>query len=467
MPHGPRRRSPLPAAAALAAAVVVAGLLAAAAALAAAPSAAAAEVSGGPAGFEVTTVAGGLEVPWSMDIAPDGRIFFTERGGRLWIIGADGSLPGEPALSIDAGIVEGGLLGVALGPSFPDEPHVYIYHTYREFFSVYNRVVRYTEDGGALRDPSVLVDRIPGGPVHDGGRIRFGPDGMLYATTGDAGNVRLSRDLGSTAGKILRIAPDGSVPADNPYPGSPVYSSGHRNPQGIDWHPATGALVASEHGPSGERGFGQDEINVIERGADYGWPDAAGDEAAEGTVAPAVHSGDETWAPSGASFYTSDAIPEFDGRLLVAALAGKRLLAVSFEEGPGGGMSVAGIEDHLAGEYGRLRDVVDGGDGSVYVLTSNRDGRGRAAEQDDRILRLVPAAAAAGAGGDPGPAGAEGGGARQGGEAGVAEDSAPARCGPGLEPVVKRADGSPACVRPATAAILVERGWAAEPPETG
>ena len=431
--------------------------------------------AGGPAGFEVDTVAGGLEVPWSMDIAPDGRIFFTERGGRVWIIGPDGSLPGEPALSIDAGFVEGGLLGIALDPSFPDEPHVYVYHTYRELFSVHNRVVRYTEDGGALRDPSVLIDRIPGGPVHDGGRIRFGPDGMLYVTTGDAGNVRLSRDLGSTAGKILRIAADGSVPADNPHPGSPVYSSGHRNPQGMDWHPGTGALVASEHGPSGERGFGQDEINVIERGGDYGWPDAAGDESADGAIAPAAHSGSETWAPSGASFYTSGAIPEFDGRLLVAALAGKRLLAVSFEEGPGGRLAVSGIDEHLAGEYGRLRDVVDGGDGSVYVLTSNRDGRGRAAGQDDRILRLVPAASGPPAPGDGGGENADGG--MQGGTAGddgragqssgaaaaAAGGAPPAQCAQGLEPVVKRSDGSQACVRPATAAILVERGWAEGP----
>ena len=425
--------APPPPRAALTAAAAALAVAAAAGAAAGAPGAEAAAT-----GYEVATVAEGLEVPWSMDIAPDGRIFFTERGGRAWIIGADGSIPGEPALSIDAGIVEGGLLGIALDPSFPGEPHVYVYHTYREFFSVHNRVVRYTEDGGALRDPKVLIDGIPGGPIHDGGRIRFGPDGMLYVATGDAGNPRLSRDAASTAGKILRIAPDGAVPADNPHAGSPVYSSGHRNPQGLDWHPATGALVASEHGPSGERGFGQDEINVIEPGADYGWPDAVGDEAAEGTVAPAAHSGGDTWAPSGASFYTSDAIPEFEGKLLVAALAGKRLLAVSLAADAGGGLSVSGIDDHLAGEYGRLRDVVDGGDGSVYVLTSNRDGRGSAAEADDRILRLVPAAGSGG------------------GAAGAA-------CGDGLEPVVKRADGSPACVRPSSVAVLVERGWAAGP----
>lgn len=436
--------------------------LAAALAGAAAPPGAWAEAAGsggGAAGYEVATVAEGLEVPWSMDTAPDGRIFFTERGGRVWIIGADGSIPAEPALSIDAGIVEGGLLGIALHPSFPDEPHAYVYHTYREFFSVLNRVVRYTEDGGALRDPKVIIDGIPGGPVHDGGRIRFGPDGMLYVATGDAGNVRLSRDIGSTAGKILRIAPDGSVPADNPHAGSPVYSSGHRNPQGLDWHPATGALVASEHGPSGERGFGQDEINVIEAGADYGWPEAVGDEGAEGTVAPAAHSGKDTWAPSGASFYTSGAIPEFEGRLLVAALAGKRLLAVSLDAGAGGSLSVSGIDDHLAGEYGRLRDVVDGGDGSVYVLTSNRDGRGSPAESDDRILRLVPAAGATagqdGGGVDGGAAAGQGGG-DEGGQAGIA-------CSDGMVSVVKRADGSPACVRPPSAAILVERGWAAGP----
>ena len=443
-----------------------AALAAAAAALA---GAAPASAEAGAPGFEVVAVAEGLEVPWSMDIAPDGRIFLTERGGRVWIAGADWSLPDEPALSIDAGIVEGGLLGIALAPSFPDVPHVYVYHTYRELFSVHNRIVRYTEDGGSLRDPLVIIDGIPGGPVHDGGRIRFGPDGMLYATTGDAGNTALSRDAGSTAGKILRIAPDGSVPDGNPHAGSHVYSSGHRNPQGIDWHPGTGALVASEHGPSGEKGFGQDEINVIERGADYGWPDAAGDEVADGTVAPAAHSGAETWAPSGASFYTSDAIPEFEGRFLVAALAGKRLLAVSFDAGPGGGLSVSGIEEHLVGEYGRLRDVVDAGDGSVYVLTSNRDGRGRPAPQDDRVLRLVPAAGAlpaggAGAGESAGPAEEPDG--QEGLGAGGAEGGG--RCGAGLEPVVKRADGSQACVRPPTVEVLVERGWAAPAaPERG
>ena len=428
-------------AAALFASAAAAALFAASAPLAAAAA----------PGYEVETVAEGLEVPWSMDIAPDGRIFLTERGGSVRIVGADGALRPEPALEIDTGFVESGLLGIALAPGFPDPPHVYVYHTYSEFFSMYNKVVRYSEESGRLSDPLVIIDGIPGGPVHDGGRIRFGPDGMLYATTGDAGSMGVSRDIASTAGKILRVAPDGSIPGDNPYAGSPVYSSGHRNPQGIDWHPDTGMLAATDHGPSGERGVAHDEINVVVSGASYGWPDAVGDEEVEGEIAPAVHSGDETWAPSGASFYTSGAIPEFDGRLLVAALAGKRLLAVSFGPAEGGGIpAVSGIGEHMVGEYGRLRDVVDAGDGSVYVLTSNRDGRGSPADSDDRILRIVPA--------DPGPSRGNGNG-NGGGEDGR-EDAAGRQCGDGLETVFKRADGSPACVSPATATVLIEREWA-------
>ena len=435
-------------------------ILTVAAALLAAVAAAAPYAAAAQPGYEIETVASGLEVPWSMDMAPDGRIFFTERGGSVRIIGADGSLQAEPVLEIDTGFVESGLLGIALAPSFPDPPHVYVYHTYSEFFSTYNKVVRYTEGADGLHSPFVVIDGIPGGPIHDGGRIRFGPDGMLYVTTGDAGNMALSRDLGSTAGKILRIAPDGTIPDDNPFAGSPVYSSGHRNPQGIDWHPLTGMLAATDHGPSGERGVAHDEINVVARGASYGWPEAVGGEKAEGEVPPAVHSGDETWAPSGASFYTSDAIPEFEGMFLVAALAGKRLLAVDLAPAEGGGaLAAPAVESHMAGQYGRLRDVVDGGDGSVYVLTSNRDGRGSAVDSDDRILRIVPVGQGS-TGGSHGVSHGGGGGGGGGAERAEVEEVAGRQCEGGLERVFKRSDGSPACVSPATARLLVERGWA-------
>ncbi len=386
---------------------------------------------GGSPGFAVETVADGLRVPWSVDVAPDGRLFFTERGGDVWIIGADGAVPEAPALSMDGvGSGEGGLLGIALDPGFEENRLVYLYHTYGQLFSTYNKVSRFEESGGRLAGGTTVIDGIPGAHIHDGGRIRFAPDGTLYVATGDAASMRLAQDAGSLAGKILRINPDGSIPADNPVPGSPVFSLGHRNPQGFDWDPATGALVATEHGPSGEAGFGQDEINVVEAGGNYGWPDAVGDGRAPGTIPPAAHSGGETWAPSGASFYGSGAIPEFEGRFLFAALAGRALFAAEI----GADGTVHGIERYLSGEYGRLRDVVvDGGTGSVYVLTSNRDGRGIPAEGDDRILALVPAG-----GGGP-----------------------PRECGDGHVRVLKMATGEPACVKPGTAAELIKRGWAA------
>lgn len=363
-------------------------------------------------GYSVETVAGGLEVPWSLDFAPDGRIFLTERGGQVRVI-QDGQLLPEPVLRLGVGSGEGGLLGIALDPGFEETRKVYLYYTYG--FFAQNRVSSFVETGEGLSGEQVLVDGIPGHWFHDGGRIAFGPDGMLYVATGDAGDPRLSQDLSSLAGKILRVAPDGSVPPDNPFGNSLVYSYGHRNPQGLDWD-AAGRLVSTEHGPSGERGFAHDEINLVEAGGNYGWPLAVGDERAEGASGPALHTGEQTWAPSGAAFY-SGGIKEWDGMYMVSTLAGRSLVAVDPET-----WSVSGR--YLEG-YGRLRDAAMGPDG-LYVLTSNRDGRGSPSPGDDLVLRVVPDA-----------------------------------CAPGLVEVRKILGGG-ACVRPGTAPLLVERGWAAD-----
>jgi len=341
----------------------------------------------GQDGFEVTTVAENLRVPWAIDFAPDGRIFFTERGGDVSVI-EDGEILKISADRIGDEVVEGGVLGIALDPDFGDNRHVYVYHTYVDFIFTYNKVVRFTEAGNALGDELVLVDRIPGGPIHDGGRIKFGPDGKLYIATGDAGNAEVAQRMDSLGGKILRINPDGSIPEDNPFEDSPVYSSGHRNPQGLDWDPDTGMLVISEHGPSGERGFAHDEINVIREGGNYGWPDIVGGEARDGLETPILHSGSATWAPSGATFYDSDEIPEFSGMFLVATLAGNRLMAVDLDLESG---RAIGSEPYFDGEFGRLRDVAADGEWNVYILTSNRDGRGSPVQNDDRILKISPA----------------------------------------------------------------------------
>jgi glucose/arabinose dehydrogenase len=222
----------------------------------------------------------------------------------------------------------------------------------------------------------VLLDDIPAAGVHDGCRLKFGPDDKLYVTTGDAGEPGLSQRVNSPAGKILRLNGDGTVPADNPFPASPVWTLGHRNPQGLAWD-RSGRLFAAEHGPSGLP-FGHDELNLIRRGKNYGWPEVYGHGGDVQFEDPVLESGRQTWAPSG--------IAILGDHLYMAHLRGQRLLRVRV----GSGDQVAEATALLEGTYGRLRDVVTGPDGALYVATSNRDGRGRAAAADDRILRVVP-----------------------------------------------------------------------------
>ena len=335
--------------------------------------------------FEVVTVAENLEIPWEIVFAPDGRIFFTERVGNLRVI-ENGLLNPEPITSIDVGAGEGGLLGLALDPSFEQNHFLYLYYTYFEFPFTYNKVVRYTEKDNALSDEVILIDKIPGAAWHDGGRLKFGPDEKLYITTGDAGNADSAQDLNSLGGKILRINSDGTIPSDNPFSDSMVFSYGHRNPQGIDWDPITGKLVASEHGPSGERGFAHDEVNVIESGKNYGWPKVIGGEHDPEFVDPIIHTGDDTWAPSGATFYDSTNIPEWENKYFIATLRGNHLRLLDLDVEANQVVS----SEAIFSNYGRLRDASMGPDGNLYILTSNQDGRGTPAENDDRILKIIP-----------------------------------------------------------------------------
>ncbi len=341
-------------------------------------------------GVRVDTVAEGLDVPWSVAWTPDGSMLFTERAGQLRVV-QDGVLQDEPVLSLDVGDVEGGLLGVAVDPGYQENNYIYLYYTDAGFLQLENRLVRYVYDGSQIREDGTVVDGIPGGPYHDGGRIKFGPDGKLYVTTGDAGLPDLSQDPGSLGGKILRVNPDGTIPRDNPFGDSPVYSLGHRNPQGLDWD-ASGNLVITEHGPSGWQGTGRDEINLVTPGSNYGWPEVSGDGAREGMTGPILHTGDEVWAPSGAAFYDSDAIPQWTGKYFVAALRGSHLHMVEFDLENN---AVLSDQRLFEGDFGRLRDVAVGPDGSLYVLTSNRDGRGNPQANDDRILKISPASRAA------------------------------------------------------------------------
>jgi glucose/arabinose dehydrogenase len=333
--------------------------------------------------FIVEPVVTNLEIPWSMAFAPDGRLFVTERPGRVRIIDI-ATRGSELALTLEDVYREGeaGLLGLALDPQFAQTRFVYLYYSARlPAGGAVNRVVRYREAGSRLAERAMLLDGIPAAQIHDGGRIRFGPDGLLYITAGDAANTNLAQDLGSLAGKILRISRDGTTPRENPF-GSPVYSYGHRNPQGLDWHPATGQLWAVEHG-----NVGNDEVNAIDAGANYGWPRIEGSLTMAGMRAPLTFY-NPAIAPSGTSFYRGDRFPRFVNNVFSGTLRGTHLLRLVPD---GSAPRIASQEVLLNGRFGRLRDVMPGPDGYLYIATNNRDGRGSPAGTDDRILRIVPA----------------------------------------------------------------------------
>ena len=345
-------------------------------------------------GLALDTVASGLQVPWDVAFAPDGRIFVTERPGRIRVI-ENGVLRPEPwaVLEVERRS-ELGLMGIALAPDFARSGHLYVVGSFAEGEHAENRVYRLTDRGGRGVDARVVLDGMRVARYHAGAALRFGPDGMLYLTAGDATRPGQAQDPSSLPGKILRLRPDGGVPADNPAAGSLVYARGVRNPQGLAWHPDTRDLFAPDHGPTYlPREFfrsGRDELNVILPGANYGWPGAAGDQGGPGFVRPLVE-----WtpavAPGAMAFYTGTALP-WRGNALVAALRGKALLRIVLERAPGTrtGWRAVAQETLFPGQLGRIRAVVMAPDGSVYLTTSNRDGRGDRRPGDDLLLRIVP-----------------------------------------------------------------------------
>jgi glucose/arabinose dehydrogenase len=326
-------------------------------------------------------LASGLEVPWDLAFLPDGRMLVTERPGRVRLVAADGTVQDRPAADVEVTAQgEGGLLGIDLDPQFAQsQPFAYLMATTELGLQVQRWRVA---SNGTMTREGVVLDGIRAGTIHDSGRLRFGPDGHLYVVTGDAGQGRLAQDPSSLNGKVLRLSPQQYRTAtDSPE----IYSIGHRNPQGLDWQPGSDRLVITDHGPSGFDGPSCcDEVNVVARDGDYGWPQVFGRNHGQ-FEAPAML-WQRTIAPSGAAFVAQGG-SSWTGSYVVAALRGQALHRLTFT-----GDRITGEQVLLEGTHGRLRAVVEGPDGALYVTTSNRDGRGRPSPGDDRILRIVPPA---------------------------------------------------------------------------
>jgi glucose/arabinose dehydrogenase len=336
-------------------------------------------------------VASGLDTVWEVAWGPDGFIWFTERGGRISRLnpqtGAH-ALVGQVAVS-ESG--EGGLMGLTFHPDFGTEPWVYAAHSYSSPGGTRNRIIRLRFDGTTLGSQQIVLADIPGSSIHNGSRLAIGPDRFLYVTTGDAADAAIAQNRDALAGKILRLTLDGQAAPGNPF-GSRTWTYGHRNPQGMAFAP-DGSLYISEHGASDN-----DEVNRIEAGRNYGWPTVRGrcdgDAGAGETsfcsannVAEPMEIWTPTIAPAGLAYYDSPLIPEFRRSLLVATLKDATLYRLALSSD---GRAVTSTEKLFVRDFGRLRAVLVAPDGSIYLGTSNRDGRGTPMPTDDRIIRIRP-----------------------------------------------------------------------------
>lgn len=343
-------------------------------------------------GLTYTEVASKTDTPWQITFIPDGRILFTERIGRVRVI-ENGQLKSEPYLNLrdsttEAG--EAGLTGIIVDPAFNTNHFFYVAYTYEKSKNplvFMNKVVRYREDP-ATKKPvfdKILVDGIEGYINHNVGSLHFGPDDKLYITTGERYMPDYAQDLKKLNGKILRINRDGSVPSDNPFPESLVYSLGHRNVQGLAWQPGTNNLFNVEHGPSLQQGCCMDEINYIQAGKNYGWPLIRGKQQQANLETPKYISGDDTtWAPAQAVFLETG---PWAGSMLFTGLYDQALHRAVFDATDR--TKVLRVETYMKEELGRLRAIAKGPDGKIYIATSNGDGRGIAkSPEDDRIFVL-------------------------------------------------------------------------------
>lgn len=349
--------------------------------------------------MRVENVAESLEIVWSMRFAPDGRMFFAERPGRVRVF-ENGKLRAAPLFTVPDVELSGesGLMGMALHPKFAENRFLYLAYAYQASGEQAVKVVRYRETGDGLTDAKTIIERIPAARYHAGTRLGFGPaDGKLYVTTGDATNQSQAQKLDTLGGKTLRLNDDGTIPPDNPFVNRKdarpeIWTYGHRNAQGLDWQPETNLMFQTEHGPSLIDGVslfkrsGGDEVNVVERGKNYGWAKISHKTKREG-METAIIEYSPAVAPASAMFYRGDLFPEFKNNFFFGALKGEAIIRLVLD-----GRRVVAQEKFFVKTYGRIREIAEAPDGSIYFSTSNRDGRGDPTAADDRILRIVPEA---------------------------------------------------------------------------
>ena len=321
----------------------------------------------------VMILAENLDSPRAIAIS-DNRIFVTEKDGFIRVIQDDVLLESPLAAFRSVNVFDGGLLGITLHPNFSNNHFIYVFLTYVEEGNLWNKIIKITEHENKLQDAETILDKIPGSSFTNGGFIKFGPDGKLYVGTGTiSDSSHLPQDLNSLSGKILRLNDDGTIPDDNPFSDSPVYSLGHRNPQGMTWDD-NGNLFVAEFGPEKN-----DEINLIQAGKNYGWPEqqCSGDDNFEN----AILCYDPSIEPGGILFYSGDKL-DFESSFIMASMRAANLYQLDFDEGLSSQKSI------LSG-IGRVRDVIQGPDGSLYVITSNTDGKGFPDRMDDKLLRIL------------------------------------------------------------------------------
>ena len=321
----------------------------------------------------VSIIAENLDKPRAIAVSDD-RIFVTEKDGMIRVIQNNTLLESPLATFRASNVFDGGLLGIALHPDFSQNHYLYVFLTYDEDDKLWNKVLRITESENKLQNAETILDKIPGSSFTNGGFIKFGPDKKLYVGTGTVSDAsHLPQDLNSLSGKILRLNDDGTIPDDNPFSNSPIYSLGHRNPQGMTWDD-DGNLFVAEFGPEKN-----DEINLIQAGKNYGWPEqqCSGNENFE----DAVLCYDPSIEPGGILYYSGESL-DFESSFIMASMRAANLYQLDFEEGLSSQKSI------LSG-IGRVRDVVEGSDGSLYVITSNTDGKGFPDSMDDKLLRIL------------------------------------------------------------------------------